>query len=295
MRKTGPKPRPLAERFWSKVEKTEQCWIWRGSLGNGGYGVISISVILPNGRRASCPMRATHVALELTHGRSVPPGVFVLHSCDTPACIRPDHLRLGTAQDNADDMRVRNRMARGSQRGHAKLTEPMVSAMRAEYLADTTMSYERIAAKYGATRAAVAGALTGATWQHVPGAIEPHALKRTRRLTEDQVRSIYRRHLDARESMSAIATSLGVTRTTVFNILHGYVWKDVFSACGYADSLVVRRRRTRWSRVTSDDVKAIRAAYAHGGITMWKLASQYGVSESAIQHIIRRQSWNDVV
>jgi uncharacterized protein (DUF433 family) len=101
-------PRSLAERFWSKVDKAgeDECWLWTASLNHYGYG--QIQMLGPLGRR---PTQASRVAYTLTHG-PIPEGGWVLHSCDTPACCNPAHLRLGTPKENSQDMVNRGRAAK---------------------------------------------------------------------------------------------------------------------------------------------------------------------------------------
>ena len=87
----------LEIRFWAKVEKTDTCWIWRGSHNEvTGYGQIQIDKV---------PHLTHRTAYELTYG-PIPDGKFVLHKppCRNRLCVRPDHLYLGTHQDNMDDM-----------------------------------------------------------------------------------------------------------------------------------------------------------------------------------------------
>jgi Fe-S-cluster-containing dehydrogenase component len=77
--------RPLAERFWEKVEKTQGCWLWRGAIsGRLGYGYIG------DGQRV---LRAHRVC----------------HHCDNPKCVRPEHLFAGTLRDNTQDMLAKGR------------------------------------------------------------------------------------------------------------------------------------------------------------------------------------------
>jgi uncharacterized protein (DUF433 family) len=101
-------PRSLAERFWSKVDKAgeDECWLWTASLNHYGYG--QIQMLGPLGWR---PTQASRVAYTLTHG-PIPEGGWVLHSCDTPACCNPAHLRLGTPKENSQDMVNRGRAAK---------------------------------------------------------------------------------------------------------------------------------------------------------------------------------------
>lgn len=90
----APKRKPLAERFWPKVEKTETCWIWRGSRQSNGYGQIN-----PGGDGLA-PLRAHRVAYELVRG-PIPDGLILDHLCRNPACVNPDHLEPVTYRENA--------------------------------------------------------------------------------------------------------------------------------------------------------------------------------------------------
>lgn len=92
--------RDVIERFLEKVRKTKKCWLWIAGTNEWGYGTFSV-----NGE-----FRLAHrAAYELFVG-PVPVGKGVLHSCDTPACVRPDHLRPGTDADNTGDRFARGRM-----------------------------------------------------------------------------------------------------------------------------------------------------------------------------------------
>lgn len=104
----------VAPRFWSKVEKTAGCWFWGGARLKAGYGVFQI------GRKAC---KAHRVVYELTYG-PIPPGLCVCHSCDNPSCVRPDHLWLGTHQDNATDRQTKGRGGCGRGDRHGSRTHP---------------------------------------------------------------------------------------------------------------------------------------------------------------------------
>lgn len=82
-------------RFWIKVRRSrgKGCWLWGAGCFASGYGAFAW-----NGKT----WRAHRLMWELTNG-PIPAGMHVLHTCDTPACVRPDHLFLGTHGDNMRD------------------------------------------------------------------------------------------------------------------------------------------------------------------------------------------------
>lgn len=93
----------LEERFWAKVQKTDGCWLWTAATSDG-YGMIAKE--RPFVGAAS--LRANRVAYELHYG-PIPTGEKVRHTCDVPACVRPDHLILGSQADNMQDASERER------------------------------------------------------------------------------------------------------------------------------------------------------------------------------------------
>lgn len=166
----GPKPLPRAERFAARVLKTDDCWLWTGTVHNqrGGYGAFYDDA--PHGRQKL--RRAHRVAYELAHGVDLSNAshIAVRHSCDNPPCVRPHHLVLGTQANNLQDMRDRGReslppVERGTQRYNAKLTEEIVQQARSEHAAGA--SFSALARKYGVTRPCITQAIKGQGWAHV--------------------------------------------------------------------------------------------------------------------------------
>jgi hypothetical protein len=94
------KRKPIVDAFWAKVDRTttpDGCWLWTGTHGKNGYGLIK-----SGGRR-----RTVHrLSLELALGRPLGPGMEACHSCDTKLCVRtgPGHLYEGTHADNMQDL-----------------------------------------------------------------------------------------------------------------------------------------------------------------------------------------------
>ena len=101
----GFQPRSISDRFWEKVDKSGDCWIWTGCRHAQGYGQMRI------GSKADgtyTVRRATRICWEMHYG-AIPDGLLVCHHCDTPECVKPDHLFLGTHQDNTRDAIVKGR------------------------------------------------------------------------------------------------------------------------------------------------------------------------------------------
>ena len=105
------------EVFWSKVDKTEGCWLWTGALESNGYGRFSLHL---DGEPRRWGVHA--LAYTLTYG-FVPEGHQVNHTCGNRACVNPDHLYSGTQSMNMVDSieHGTHRCARATQcpRGHA--------------------------------------------------------------------------------------------------------------------------------------------------------------------------------
>lgn len=85
--------------FWDCVAKTELCWIWTASKNSDGYGGLKLDGKSKKAHRVSWEM----------HNGPIPPGMHVLHRCDNPPCVRPDHLFLGTHKKNMEDRELKKR------------------------------------------------------------------------------------------------------------------------------------------------------------------------------------------
>jgi hypothetical protein len=98
----------LINALWKGVDRGDgdACWIWRGSTNSLGYGTLSAI----RGRRGSGRdmILAHRLSYAITHG-PLQRGALVLHRCDTPACVRPEHLFSGTQRDNMRDCMAKGR------------------------------------------------------------------------------------------------------------------------------------------------------------------------------------------
>lgn len=115
----------LKNRFWSKVTKSDKCWIWAGYTNRDGYGRF---------RKFDTLVSAHRMSWELTNGE-IPATKHVLHRCDNPACVNPSHLFLGTHSDNMQDMYEKKRHGNGkSNNCHPDLPYHAKGMCRACYL-----------------------------------------------------------------------------------------------------------------------------------------------------------------
>ncbi len=152
-----------AERFVSKVERGDGCWIWRGAHVSDGYGHFRVG--------PARVVRAHRFAYELWVGE-IPEGLMVIHSCDVRDCVNPEHLRVGTNQDNMDDRNSRGRTQHHGRGGnfwptnrHSKLTPDLVRQLRAD--AATGVSFRELGRRYGLDHKSAASIVRRRFWKDV--------------------------------------------------------------------------------------------------------------------------------
>lgn len=105
--------RPIEDRFWEKVIKNDDgCWGWTGKPDRQGYGELTA---YRRSDQKHWRVRAPRLSWEI-HNGPIPEGLWVLHHCDNPPCVRPDHLWLGTVQDNNADRDAKGRNKGGRKR-----------------------------------------------------------------------------------------------------------------------------------------------------------------------------------
>lgn len=169
----------LEERFWAKVNKIGPtpdpfvygdlgpCWLWTAATDKG-YGQMTRRI---GGRQRN--FAAHRIAWELEHG-PIGDGLWVLHRCDNPGCVRASHMFLGDQHDNMQDMISKGRgghrthpesRPRGEQNPQSKLTETIVRLARQRVAAGETMA--ALAREYGVSPTTMQHAVKGRNWKHL--------------------------------------------------------------------------------------------------------------------------------
>lgn len=141
-------------RFWSKVQKlANDCWIWIAGEDKNGYGKFTYR---DNGKKVN--VRANRYAFMLRYGFMPSAVSFICHTCDNPRCVNPEHLFMGTVQDNVADMVSKGRQA-------SKLKPAQVLEIRQLY--SNGMKISPIAKLYSVSYDTIRTLLSGKYWSHV--------------------------------------------------------------------------------------------------------------------------------
>lgn len=147
------------ERWLSRVEFTDSCWIWTAARNGDGYPYTNLRSEIFRGNR---------LFWMLENRRVIPLGKVVCYSCDNRACVNPKHLWLGSLTDNNKDraQKGRNRDQRGTKNNQSRLTDEKVAEIRRLYAAGLGLQRE-IAAQFGVTQTMVGNIVRGEAWTHV--------------------------------------------------------------------------------------------------------------------------------
>ena len=162
----------IEARFWSKVaKKADGCWLWTAGRDKDGYGVFQTS-----GKQ----VRSHRFAWQFANG-SIPQGLLVCHTCETPACCNPAHLFVGTHDVNVADKVAKDRQARGDkcgsrlyperrphgeQHSSSKLSAAQVSAIRRRYIPGL-VSMHSLALEFAVSPQGISKIIRRVTWRHL--------------------------------------------------------------------------------------------------------------------------------
>ena len=162
--------RPVLLRFWDKVNKNGpihpthgQCWQWTASLYTGGIGYGQF-----HGRRDFRETVAHRISWVIAYGE-LSKETLVLHKCDNPKCVNPDHLFLGDYKDNMEDMRAKGRdnPPKGEEHHWSKLTEDDIKQIRHLH-AVKNLGYKKINRLFPFVSVmTIARAIRRESWKHI--------------------------------------------------------------------------------------------------------------------------------
>lgn len=147
----------VVARFWSKVAITanpDRCWEWQAGGHEKGYGYFSISWHNIGAHRFSVLLATGKI-----------PTQFVLHSCDNPKCVNPNHLREGTRLDNARDACERGQQVVGDTHPRSILNSDQVKEIKT--LLGQKVLMRDIAARFGVSQGTISAISTGRNWGHI--------------------------------------------------------------------------------------------------------------------------------
>jgi len=152
----------VRERFDAKYQEDAEtgCWEWQAAKHTSGYATFTI-----NGKKV-----LAHRASYEMHKGVIPEGLMVRHKCDNRMCVNPEHLELGTHQQNMQDMTSRNRQAKGERQGSSRLTEAQVYEIH-RLRAERKISASWLALEFKVSKGMIIHILQGRKWAHVYRAI----------------------------------------------------------------------------------------------------------------------------
>jgi len=154
------------KNFWKKVDikSEDECWEWTGCKNNDDYGQININKKTYRSHRISWILHYDDIPKD----NSIYGTMLVLHKCDNPGCVNPNHLFLGTNKDNMEDMVTKNRNKipdnSGEKHGRHKLTEREVLEIRFKYSSCLYLQKD-LAEEYGIKQISLI--VNNKIWKHI--------------------------------------------------------------------------------------------------------------------------------
>lgn len=199
-------------RFWERVKKLENgCWEWQSKNTSEIYGRFKVG---------KYSMVAHRVAYLLTYG-SIEDGKILMHTCDFPRCVNPEHLKIGTDSDNMVDMVEKGRgiSRKGSSNYQSKHTDEDV--LQIKTLLSQGKPIKEVAAQFNVTFQSIYQIGRGLTWTHIAPELGQQIQKRLYRHSPEKIAEIRRLWGEEGMLMQDIATKFDMWRVEVSKIVKG--------------------------------------------------------------------------
>lgn len=221
-------PQEVITRFFQNINypgNDTDCWLWNGYCNLAGYGIFNWNRHIKSHR----------FIYECYYG-PIPDGLFVCHKCDNPPCCNPDHLFLGTDQDNKHDMVQKNRQAFGIYNGMSKLNDETVIEILEKIKGGKYTSLQHLCADYSIAESPIREILSRKAWTHITNnysdqelqtlknKLKSKAVKYT--LTYTNVVEIKKR-LQQGQGLTEIARDYKVSESAIYRIRNNDTWKHV--------------------------------------------------------------------
>lgn len=221
-------PKDVIFRFFQTIKypgNDKDCWEWDGYCNDYGYGIF-------NWNRH---IKAHRFVFECYNG-PIPDNLFVCHKCDNPPCCNPEHLFLGTEQDNKDDMVQKNRQAFGISNGMAKLDDETVIEILENIRIGKYTTLQQLCSAYCIAESPIRDIFNRKLWKHVTVNYTDHDLlilrnkirstSGVRKLIHTDVVNIKTR-LKVGEGLTSIARDYEVSESAIYRIKNNQMWKNV--------------------------------------------------------------------
>lgn len=263
----------LAKRFFSKVDikGKDECWNWLANKNYDDYGIFKYN---------NQSIHA-HRMVWLIFNNTIPEELYVLHSCDNRECVNPKHLKLGTQQDNMNDMvnKGRNCNLKGEEHGGSKLNWKQINEMRKLYL---TRKYtqKQLSLMYNSASSNIDSILNNKTWKdenYIPIHIDGKEGERCRfsKLTLDKVYIIREKYYKYGIRVGQLCREFGVTDGAIYKILHNLSWFDI----NFNPLLIIEKRDNE-----------IREKFFKEKVSIDKLCIDYRITKKFVKNIIDSKS-----
>lgn len=209
---------------------------------------------------------------------------FVLHSCDNRACINPEHLSLGTVQDNQRQMAERGRSLQGQKHHRAKLTRAQVLEIRKRAATGRELQAD-LAAEFGVQSDMISAICCGRSWKHLPGAgvgigraNKPRIMRASAKLTDGEVEELVR-EVEGGLSFKEASEKYGVVPSTISYLIKKHAPHLSPGQGGKG----LRRKRA----ITDEQMAEVARKYATGKYTQRELAEPFGLSPNRMSMLLK--------